>query len=202
MTKRRGVTTLEAMLLAPIVLFLFICLIDMLFIVHNRTVLQADLSRIERVAEQHLAQVPDILTVSALSDWQNGNSELIEKNRRGIVDSLHLFLDKDQLAARIKSELTSARRSGLYSVESLAIESEINWFSMRYYLTYDIAIQSPFAHLTGHIFGGYQTVSGRRQIDSYSHIEQFHDIELVIDHLEKLQEIEMLIKTVRGVFVN
>ncbi len=202
MARRKGVTTIEAMLLAPFILFLFMCLIDMLFIVHNRTVLQADLNAIKLVAEQHLAESPDQWSVSTLSDWQNGNSELAEQNSRSIADMMHLFLDKSALAERIGSEMSTEKRRALYSVRRIAIESEPGWFSERYYLIYDIDINTPFSSLTGHIFSSHQNVSGRQQLQSYDHMQKMHDIELVFDHFEKLTEIELLIKTIRGVLVN
>ncbi len=202
MARRKGVTTIEAMLLAPFVLFLFLCLIDMLFIVHNRTVLQADLNTIKLAAEQHLAKSPDQWSISALSDWQNGNSDLAQQNKRGIVDMMHLFLDKSALAERIGSELSNEKRQALYSVRQIAIDSRFNWFSEQYYLVYDIDINTPFSSLTGHIFSDYLNVKGTVALESYKHVQKMHDIELLLDRVEELSEIELLLKTVRGVLVN
>ncbi len=201
MKRRRGISTVELTLLLPILLGLFVCLIDMLFIVHNRTVLQADLHAAQTIAERHLAEATDDWLISADSDWKTGNSGDIAA-ARSIVDMFHLFLDKEALAKRITTELQAGNRTALYQIKQLSVDGEIHFFSMRYYLVYRAAIQSPFGGLTKHLFANYQEVSGRLRLDSNSHLQHLHDIELAVDQLETLNEIEALIKAVRGVLLN
>ncbi len=202
MKRRKGVATIEAMLLTPIILFLFICIVDMAFIVHNRMVAQADLQLIKQIANDYLAQATDAHLTSSASDWRTGKTAIAIKNKRGIVDMFHLFLDDQAFENRVRQQLNRHNRQQLYQLKKLSISRNLYFFNTQYNLNYDIAIRSPFAFITGHIFGNYQTLSGSIRLDSYSHLQQMHDIELVFDHLEKLSKIETLIKAIRGVLIN
>ncbi len=202
MKKRKGVTTIEAMVITPIILFLLICIIDMAFIVHNRVVARADLQLIRSIANEHLAESTDRYLVSAASDWQTGNTVIAIKSERSIFDMLHLFLDNGALKNRVLQQLNSSNRQPLYKIKRLSIDSRLIFFNTRYYLNYEIAIHSPFAALTNHFFTSFQTIKGSVQLNSYSQMQQLHDIELVFDHVEKLKEIETLIKAIRGVLIN
>ncbi len=202
MKRRKGVTTIEAMVLTPIILFLFICIIDMAFIVHNRVVAQADLQLIKQIGNDYLAQATDDYLTSSASNWQTGKTAIAVKSQRGIVDMFHLFLDNNAFKERVLKQLQRHNRQQLYQLKQLSINRNVYFFNTQYNLNYDIAIQSPFAFMTNHIFGNYQTLSGSVRLNSYSHLQKMHDIELVFDHLEKLSQLEALIKAIRGVLIN
>ncbi len=202
MKRRKGVTTIEAMLLTPIILFLFICIIDMAFIVHNRIVAQADLQLIKQIAEDYLAQSTDDYFTSSTSDWRTGKMVIAVKSQRSIVDMFHLFLDNRAFEDRVKERLNRQNRRQLYQLKQLSINSNVYFFNTEYSLNYDFAIRSPFGFMTDHFFDKYQSLSGSIRLDSYSHLQQMHDIELVFDHVAKLSQIEALIKAIRGVLIN
>ncbi len=203
MIKRQsGSFTVEAMVLTPLLIFLFICLIDGLFIAHNRVVARADLSMIKSSLQQHLAESPDDWTVNVLSDWQSGNVDESVQVNRGLSDSFHLFLSDADLLKRARQAIWQFDHSALYEVTDLKIETRSLFFNAHYRMRYECRIHSPFQFLTKHLYNDYQTLRGVLTIPCRSHRQQLHDIALVIDYIERIKEIESLVKTIRGVLIN
>ncbi len=202
MKRRKGSFTVEAMMLTPLLMFFFICLIDVLFIAHNRVVAQADLSLIKSSLQQHLAESTDAWTVSGQSDWQSGNIARSIQVERGLSDMFHLFLSDDALLERTAKAVRQAGHGALYEVENLEIKARARLFDGNYTVRYQYKIHSPFQFLTNHVFSSYQTMQGELTIPCHSHRQQLHDIALLIDHIEQLKRVEALVKTIRGVLIN
>ncbi len=201
MTRRVGSVTVEAMVLTPLLLFLFICLIDVLFIAHNRVVARADLALLKNSLQQHLAESTDTWTVDGQSDWRVGNVAESVRVDRGLSDLFHLFLNEADLASRASRAIEQSGHAALYEAD-LSFSTSAHLFTAHYVMRYDCVIHSPFQFVTNHFFGGYQSMSGEMSIPCHSHRQQLHDIALLIDQIEQLGRIEALVKTIRGVLIN
>lgn len=200
-TKRRGVLTIEVIIILPIVFSVIILCVDMLFIAHNRVVAFGEVTQLEQNLREHLSQSPDHWTLNSACDLKNGNIDNALKTSRKYKDIFHLGLSGKAVAERATAALGNSSAANLYSVEQLDCSYQFDLFGGSYIIDYTIRLDSPLKAFTHAVFDDYSILRGRLRIPVKNTSQQMAQMAIMIDRIEQVEEIETLLKTVRGVLI-
>ncbi len=199
MSKKKGVHTVEVILLFPVLMMLLICMIDGVIIYHNRIYAMSDMVSINLYLQEHLAQSTDAWLVDNNSDYEMGNIASTIKNQRGFIDGFHVMLDDVALSKRLTKALNKSPSNYAYKVEKLICHIKIKTLNPKYQISYTLKIQSPFAVISEPLLGRYKVVKGSVEVPVESVIQRMTTAVIIADRIEKIDEINMLLTQLRKV---
>lgn len=200
-SKRRGALTIEVIIILPIVFAVIILCVDMLFIAHNRVVALGEVTRLEQHLREHLSQSTDNWTLGGSSDLTAGNIDSTIKTSRTYKDIFHLGLTGQAVATKATAALQSSSAANLYNVEQLSCRYRFDLFGGSYIIDYTIQVDSPLKTFSHVVFDEYSVLRGTLSVPVKNTSQQLAQLAIIIDRIERVEAIETLLKTVRGVLI-
>ncbi len=195
---RKGSASIEVMLLLPIMLAVFILLIDTLFILYHRSIVEAEIDVIALNLRQQLAQAPDDYLLSPDSDLSFGNINSQFQTERGIFDYFHLGLSSGSIDTRFGQALANARGNQHYHLKSAHSSINFDAFRPQLKLSYQVEVHSPFSALTGNTLHNLRQVKGEIHLKLSNKFQHINDVRTLMDKLSEIEEVINLVKTARS----